>query len=167
MTQEPLAGPTDDETEPDPIGLGQEAPSGIEKGSFSKTVTLDGEQYALSRLRTRDGLSVAKTILEYATKLQPLIEQGVALQGKVDTDDQTAIITAGLGFAEQIAAVIDEDELVTLASKILGIHPEIVANAPAEDTLNAIADAFEVNNMPALLNAAQRIWNNLQRFTGN
>ena len=121
---------------------------------------LDGAAYPLKRLGTRDGLTVAKIILGYLSKMEDIFEEGSALQGLEGSE----AIAAGLKFVDKLVPLLKEDDLVDLASRILGVDGEIVGAAPIEDTLNAVADAFEVNDMPALLKAAQRIWTNLQKF---
>lgn len=130
----------------------------------TREIVLDGKGYTIKRMRTRDGLAVAKTILTYISKLGDQIEAISEVAGTDAKREDT--VKVGMQMIEAIMPLLDEDELIGVAARITGIDPAVLDQAPIEDTMNAIADAFEINDMPALINAAQRIWSGLQRFAG-
>jgi hypothetical protein len=137
------------------------------KTSLAREITLGDVKYELRRMTTANGLGVAKAILQLGSSLADIVEEGMGLQRQIAAEDETgAVVAAGLNLLEKVVPLIDENDLINLAAKIIGQPPSVVADAPMEDVLNAIADAFEINDMPALIKAAQRIYQNVQRYTG-
>lgn len=130
----------------------------------NRQIILGEKLYNINRLGTRDGLNVARSILAKINRLRDPITEMVKLAGTDDTEKQMPGVMA---LIEGLVEVLDEDELIALASKLLGIDGAVIADAPLEDSLNAIADAFELNKMSSLLNAARRIWESASRFVNN
>lgn len=128
-----------------------------------KDVVLGDQVIVVRRLRTRDGLAVAHTLLRYINALRDPIAAAFK-----DRDAQTLTsaesIEVGLGILEAAANVIDEDELLKLLCRLLGQPADLVGDAPLEDTLDAVAAALSINDMPALVRAASAIWQEAQRI---
>jgi len=57
---------------------------------------------------------------------------------------------------------LKDEDFLKVISLLLGLPIDTVAEAPLEDTMNAVADAFSINDMPALLKAATHIWQEIQ-----
>ena len=131
-----------------------------------KDAVLGDQVVVLSRLRTRDGLAVAHTLLRYIDSLREPIRD---LFKDREVGELTNLSTAesmdvALGILQAAAQVINEDELLALFCRLLGQPPEIVGDAPLEDSLNAVAAALSINDMPALFRAARAIWQEAQRI---
>lgn len=173
MQEELSAGsPTVEATGLNPVSAGSSpAPptNDTPQRETHRFVVLGETSYTVARLGTRDGLSVARSVLRKIQVLKdPILElasaSGTDETAAVDTD---TVIPAVMTLVEALVEVLDEDELIGLTSKLLGLDPTIIADAPLEDSLNAIADAFEMNNMSSLLNAARRIWDSASKFVNN
>lgn len=139
-------------------------PNGTKEQERTRDILLGEKPYTINRLGTRDGLTVARSILSEINRLRDPIAEMAKIAGTEDTDAQ---IPAVMTLIESLVEVLDEDKLIALASKLLGIDEAIIADAPLEDSLNAIADAFELNKMSSLLSAARRIWESASKFVNN
>jgi len=130
-------------------------------------VTLAGQKVTVKRLSTRAGLVVAKTLLGYIAELrQPLMDAARSAAGLKEEGPEKTEKTLEIA-ADMLAAlnrVLKDEDFLKVLSLLLGLPPDTVAEAPLEDTMNAVADAFSINDMPALLKAASRIWQEIQNM---
>ena len=140
----------------------------------SKDAVLGDQVVVLKRLGTRDGLVVAQKVLTYIGDLQePLLaayKRFESLQveqkegGQEDTDRTGDYLTVGMEMIEAVMRVLGDDDLLKVLSRLLGQPVDVVGDAPLEDVLGAVADALSINDMPALLKAANGIWEEVQKM---
>ena len=128
-------------------------------------VTLAGQKVTVKRLSTRAGLVVAKTLLGYIAELkEPLLEAARNADQIEDEEEEKTRKTLDIA-ADILAAlnrVLKDEDFLKVISLLLGQPIDTVAEAPLEDTMNAVADAFSINDMSALLRAATHIWQEIQ-----
>ena len=128
-------------------------------------VTLAGQKVTVKRLSTRAGLVVAKTLLGYIAELrEPLIEAARNADQIENEGEEKTRKTLDIA-ADILAAlnrVLKDEDFLKVISLLLGQPIDTVAEAPLEDTMNAVADAFSINDMSALLRAATHIWQEIQ-----
>lgn len=137
-------------------------------------VTLAGQKVTVKRLSTRAGLVVAKTLLGYIAELrEPLLgaaqnadllkeKKGETPEEKEERSQKVMEVAADTLAA--LNRVLKDEDFLKVLSLLLGLPTDTVAEAPLEDTMNAVADAFSINDMPALLKAASRIWQEIQNM---
>ncbi len=127
-------------------------------------VTLAGHKVTVKRLSTRAGLVVAKTLLGYIAELrEPILKAARSADGLKEgpkKTDKTLEVAADMLAA--LNRVLKDEDFLKVISLLLGLPIDTVAEAPLEDTMNAVADAFSINDMPALLKAATHIWQEIQ-----
>ena len=130
-------------------------------------VTLAGQKVTVKRLSTRAGLVVAKTLLGYIAELrQPLMDAARNADGLKEEGPEKTEKTLEIA-ADMLAAlnrVLKDEDFLKVISLLLGLPIDTVAEAPLEDTKNAVADVFSINDMPALLKAATHIWQEIQNM---
>jgi len=126
-------------------------------------VQLGDQQVTLTRLKTRDGLSVAHTLLRYISDLREPIAAAFAGRDPTTLDASEAMQIA-LDILPVLTDLLKEEELLKLLCRLLGQPPDIVGDAPLEDSVNAVAEALKINDMPALLRAVTAIWQEAQRI---
>ena len=137
-------------------------------------VTLAGQKVTVTRLRTRAGLIVAKILLGYIAELrEPLLgaaqnadllkeKKGETSEEKEQRSQKVMEVAADMLAA--VNRVLKDDDFLKVISLLLGQPIDAVAEAPLEETMNAIADAFSINDMPLLLKGANRIWQEIQNM---
>lgn len=130
-------------------------------------VTLADQKITVSRLSTRAGLVVAKTLLGYIAELREPITEAARNADQLQEEgpektEKTLEIAADMLAA--LNRVLKDDDFLKVISLLLGLNPDVVGEAPLEDTMNAVADAFSINDMPALLKAGSRIWQEIQNM---
>ena len=136
-----------------------------------KEAVLGDQVVILSRLGTRDGLAVAQTLLRYISELrEPLMaayrqyESGKDAAEGEDADRTGEYVEIGMEMVKAVMGVLGDDDLLKVLSRLLGQPVNVVGDAPLEDVLGAVADALSINDMPALMRAASRIWEEMQRM---
>ena len=134
------------------------------KRPTEKDVVLGDQVVVVRRLRTRDGLAVAHTLLRYIDALREPLRSLFQERESIQELTSAESIDVGLGILQAAANVIDEEELLKLLCRLLGQPAELVGEAPLEDSLNAVAAALSINDMPALLKAGRDIWQEAQRI---
>ena len=139
----------------------------------SKDVILGDQVVVIKRLGTRDGLAVAQKLLGYVSALrEPLLAAYSRFENAQQRDegegahDRTGeYLEIGMEMVKAVMAVLGDDDLLRVLSRLLGQPVEVVGDAPIEDTMNALADAFSINDMPRLLEAASRIWTEASKMS--
>lgn len=146
QTQEP---PTHPENGPDP----QPRPRQI-------NAMLGDKEVVIQRLGTRAGLDVAKVLIRYIVELREPIREAIKNRGEVNLADlkEDETLKVATDMLERFQAVLKEDDFLKVICCLLGQPADVVGDAPLEDTMNALADAFSINNMPGLVKAAGRIF---------
>ncbi len=129
------------------------------------SIILGEETHTIHRLSTRDGLNIGSTILGYGRKLQGPLTKWLPEFGREGRSNEENI-EVGLALLGDLSDILDAEDLLRVGAATLGLPLETVAEAPLEDVLNAVADAFELNSMPAILDACRRIWESGRRLAG-
>jgi hypothetical protein len=117
-------------------------------------IRLGDQEVEIKRLGTRNALRVGRQLLEY---IKLVSEHWDALQEATQTQDTARRTQIGFEFVEILAKELDTDSLLEMLANLIGQPVEIVGDAPLEDTLDAVALAFEVNDMPALVTAGGKV----------
>lgn len=120
-------------------------------------VQIGDQLFTISRVGTRDALQAGRQLLGYIRKLEEPIRAFQATENQADT------VALGLELAGALGEVLDPEDLITFISRITGIEAEVIGNAALEDSMTALAVAFEVNDISAIISAAQRIGAAFQR----
>ena len=127
---------------------------------------LGNKVVVIKRLGTRDGLRVGQTLLRYVSAIkEPIVAftKGKDLD-KLDEIDPAEATDALMEILEGLMAAMKEDDLLLLLSRLLGQPVDVVGDAPLDHTMEAAAIALSVNDVPALMRGAAKIWQEVQRL---
>lgn len=115
---------------------------------------LGDTEVEIKRLGTRNALRVGRQLLEY---IKLVSAHWDTLSEAAQTKDVARRTQIGFEFVEILAAELDTDNLLEMLANLIGVDVNVVGEAPLEDTLDAVALAFKVNDMPALVTAAGKV----------
>lgn len=121
------------------------------------TVTLGDQEVTVGRIKTQGALYVGQALIKYLGDIKDPLQQIMAAKGSEEQID------AGLALIERIGPLLGDGELLRFLSSLIGQDPLIVADAPLDDTLNAVAAAFEVNDISSYMSIAERIGQSFRR----
>ena len=161
-----LSRPEPDDGEPGGPLAAPPTPAPDRKALREVKVMLGDAEVTIRPLRTRDALAVAKTLMGYVRELRdPFIAaMGVFTEG--ESQNASDAVEVMMKVLDIIHAKLEDDDLLKFTARILGQDVEVVGEAPLEDTLDAVVAAFELNDMPAIVNSAKRIATAAQGFVG-